>query len=100
MYTEENKMPYDERGRDDILDGIIARSGCSFGDGHSRSMKREGVEKSFSPSGFPIAMVYSPAQEWQDIYDTDTALARGTLFAELDLPFVCGEKGKGGGFCD
>ena len=34
-----------------------------------------------------LAMMYVPDQEWQDIYDQDTALERGTLFAELDKPF-------------
>ena len=39
--------------------------------------------------GAPIAlaMMYVPVQEWQDIYEQDTALERGTLFAQLDKPF-------------
>ena len=28
----------------------------------------------------PIAMAYVPWQKWKDIYNMDTALARGTLF--------------------
>ncbi len=39
----------------------------------------------------PLAMVYSPLQVWGELYDKETALCRGTLFKELDLPFVgCG----------
>ena len=34
-----------------------------------------------------LAMVYSPYQEWKDIYCADKALMNGTLFAELDKPF-------------
>ena len=35
---------------------------------------------------YPLAMVYSPYQEWRQIYTPDVALCRGTLFSELDLP--------------
>lgn len=34
----------------------------------------------------PLAMVYAPCQGFHDLYDPDTALVRGTLFTELDLP--------------
>ena len=36
----------------------------------------------------PIAMAYVPIQQWQQIYEPDVALERGTAFAELDLPFL------------
>ena len=36
---------------------------------------------------YPLAMVYAPCQAFRSVYDVETALARGTLFAELDLPF-------------
>lgn len=41
----------------------------------------------------PIAMVYMPVQVWRELYAPGDALAAGTIFAELDLPFC----GKGGG---
>ncbi len=34
-----------------------------------------------------LAMVYSPYQDWRDIYCGEKALENGTLFAELDKPF-------------
>ena len=43
----------------------------------------------------PLAMVYSPYQLFRDIYSPDTALMRGTMFTELDLPFE-GDKKRGG----
>ena len=43
----------------------------------------------------PLAMVYSPCQIWKDAYAPDTALERGTLFAELDLPFEPGSCRRG-----
>lgn len=40
----------------------------------------------------PLAMAYVPWQEWKNIYNPDVAFRRGTIFAELDLPF-CGRGG-------
>ena len=34
-----------------------------------------------------IAMVFSPKQCWQNLYEPCKALSRGTLFADLDKPF-------------
>ena len=36
---------------------------------------------------YRLAMVYSPYQEWQNIYNGEKALMNGTIFAELDKPF-------------
>lgn len=44
----------------------------------------------------PLAMVYSPLQEFHQLYAPEVALERGTLFAELDLPFEGGKGNKGG----
>ena len=35
---------------------------------------------------YPLAMVYAPCQVYRALYDPATALNRGTLFTELDLP--------------
>lgn len=35
---------------------------------------------------YPLAMVYAPLQAFRSLYDPKTALQKGTLFAELDLP--------------
>lgn len=37
-------------------------------------------------SEHPLAMVYAPCQGFHSLYDPETALQRGTLFSELDLP--------------
>ncbi len=44
------------------------------------------------PIATSLAMVYSPMQLWRDIYDTECALERGTLFAELDKPLLSSGK--------
>lgn len=38
----------------------------------------------------PIAMAYVPWQNWVKIYDPVNAMSRGTLFPELDKPFLGG----------
>ena len=38
--------------------------------------------------GYPLAMVYSPIQEWRELYDCEMGFSRGTIFKELDLPFL------------
>ena len=52
--------------------------------------------KSWGLKDYPLAMVYSPIQCFKDVYDIDTALMQGTVFAELDLPFMGASVGKGG----
>lgn len=39
---------------------------------------------------YPVAMGYIPWQQWQPTYALDRGLARGTIFPDLDLPFVMG----------
>lgn len=48
--------------------------------------------RDFFPEGTAIAMAYVPWQKWQDIYEPCKALEYGTIFQELNKPFL----GKGG----
>lgn len=36
----------------------------------------------------PLAMAYVPMQKWREIYDSNVGFNRGTIFAELDKPFI------------
>lgn len=36
----------------------------------------------------PLAMAYTPMQKWRKLYSAEVALSRGTLFEELDKPFM------------
>lgn len=36
----------------------------------------------------PVAMAYVPWQHWNHIYDLDKAFCCGTIFPELNKPFV------------
>ena len=54
---------------------------------------REGDAKAFDClGGMSLAMVYSPCQKFEDLYDHTEGIKRGTIFRALDKPFT----GKGG----
>ena len=78
----------DERQGKRLCDGSLPDSEHDIGCGRDTG--------GWGLSSHPLAMVYSPLQEFHQLYEPDVALNRGTLFAELDLPF---EGGKKGGFC-
>ena len=42
----------------------------------------------FTNQPISLAMAYVAMQQWKDIYDADLALERGTIFAQLDMPFI------------
>ncbi len=48
---------------------------------------------------FRLAMAYVPWQEWEKIHEDETALARGTLFEDLDLPWGQSACDRGNGVC-
>ena len=37
-----------------------------------------------------VAMCFVPMQEWEQIYDEDTAYSTGTIFPSLNKPFLGG----------
>ena len=51
-------------------------------------------EEGVGLSGYPLAMVYAAEQIFRNINDPVTGLAHGTIFAELDLPFLASDGGK------
>ena len=48
----------------------------------------------FGVRGGVLAALYIPLQEFDDLYDEEAALAHGTLFRGLDLPFVGAKGGR------
>ena len=47
--------------------------------------------------GYPLASVYAPLQNFDEVYNMETALEKGTVFCELDLPFRGESIYRGGG---
>lgn len=46
--------------------------------------------RSAFPAQTPVAMCYVPLQMLETVYEPETALMQGTLFPELDKPFLGG----------
>ncbi len=42
----------------------------------------------FTNQAISLAMAYVAMQQWRNLYDPDLGLQRGTIFAELDKPFI------------
>ncbi len=80
-----------------MQNGGVNGCGCDGGDSMSEGQignpypcGENGVE------GRSLAMVYAPVQVWQNTYDPQMGLSRGTLFRELDMPFYGKQTSKGG----
>ena len=41
-------------------------------------------------AGLPLAMGYVPMQQWGQTYELSQGFQRGTIFPDLDLPFIMG----------
>ena len=78
-----------------------AHSQCRMSDGCSQYSGCSINERSWGLENYPLAMVYSPLQKFEKLYDTETALCNGTIFEELDLPFNGASvyNASKGGFC-
>ena len=85
----------DNTGGCQINDSLLRRMSCGYneksGDSHDGG-------HSWGLVDYPLAMVYSPLQEFCELYELDEALKCGTLFKQLDLPFM-GESVAKGGCC-
>ena len=96
MYTDNQGIPR-ECISDDMLrrmlDGSAPHRMTS-----SAEMPAQG-QKTWGLPGYPLASVYAPLQAFHNLYGKDEALACGTLFAELDLPFEGESIGTNGGGC-
>lgn len=46
------------------------------------------IRESESDDEKSLAMAYVPYQKWQKLYSEEVAINRGTLFSELDKPFI------------
>ena len=84
----------------DLIDRLVGeRDVAPANDGNGCPSACRGYEgcgpDSWGLHGYPLAMVYAPCQSFRALYDPATALSRGTLFSELDLPL--GE--EKGAFC-
>ena len=104
MYTEDDTMTPRERISEymlrRMLDGDYKNNGTNAWErGESGSCNNYVNGSSMALRGYPLASVYAPYQEFKGIYDRETALKQGTLFSELDLPFMGASVANKGGNC-
>ena len=105
MYTENDFMTPRERVNEALLRRVLDDSSSPLTESRELSCRGDGdysdrhaQRKSWGLEEYPLASVFAPLQQWRSIYDLDNGFGRGTIFKELDLPFLCGER-KGGGCC-
>ena len=74
-------------------------TGSSTGSGGQEQPDARGFDAMYLGS-LPLAMAYTPMQQWKTVYSAEQGLLRGTIFPELDLPFegrtILSERAKGG----
>ena len=80
-------------------DGDNARVGQCCERQERNACSRDGCgasccERSWGLTDHPLASVYAPLQEFEELYDIDTALVEGTLFKQLNLPVLGSKQGS------
>ena len=61
----------------------------------SEKAARETFNTNIPFEDFPLAMAYVPMQRFRQLYEPKEALENGTLFRELNLPFLGYKKKRG-----
>ncbi len=101
MYSNDDFSPRCNTG-DDILDKLFGERGETGGEcacEHSDGCGTGAGEHSWGLKGYPHAMVYSVLQDFDELYELEAALERGTLFKKLDLPFLGYSENNSCGIC-
>lgn len=60
----------------------------SCANGSAKGEQDMGIHPLFSSQPIALAMAYVAMQQWRRLYDVELGFKRGTIFAELDLPFI------------
>jgi len=67
-------------------------------DNRTQDDSMSNVDRMENENVFPVhvslAMAYVPYQPFENLFDPETALRRGTLFKAFDLPFYGGNGGR------
>ena len=104
MYIEDNTKVPRETISDELLLRMLdsTRPCCNIQqERHDTDGTCNKGRMTFGLEGYPLASMYAPLQKFKELYDKETALKKGTVFSELDLPFM-GESvtNMGGGCCN
>lgn len=84
----ESQKPSCKNQRSDKCDkNVNDHSAESFCDSYKTNCKCKGHSTVTPLSGVPLAMVYSPYQSFDELYEMEEGFKRGTIFKLLDFPF-------------
>ena len=93
MYKDDDILSRHDRAAEELL-RQMAEQGCGRVGGSSypsepflRGGYGEDTPHSWGLVDYPLAMVYSPVQSWQNVYCVEEGFMTGTIFRELDKPF-------------
>ena len=89
MYFSQNKKPSERRANEEYRRRMVDARPLPADESLPACAlpPTEPEEPGSCQESRPLAMVYSPKQAFEALYEPTEALARGTLFAALDLPF-------------
>ena len=96
MY-QDNNMSQNFPGNEDMLRRILDNSAHTPPTPVTPQTPRS--RHTWGLKSYPLASVYAPLQEFGNLYDPLTALKKGTLFSELELPFMGKGVREGGNCC-
>ena len=96
MYTEDGTLTPRDRISDEMLGRMLGLTDSPAPQRQEMPSVPHTAQSLRLPDGFPLASVYAPTQVFRNLYDRETALSRGTIFKELDLPFMGMTVTKGG----
>jgi hypothetical protein len=76
--TMKDNMMKDEMMKDKMKDSMMDENMID-----NKMLRNETIDKIR-----PLAMAYIPMQKWGPIYDPEKGLKQGTIFPDLDFPFL------------
>ncbi len=69
--------------------GNMSSNDCGRNGNAMEQKKYDGCDKGNMPIDKMMpAMAFVPWQDWEDLYDMEKGLERGTIFAQLDKPYI------------
>ena len=83
MFNEATALPYNHNRRQNKRRQNIRKE-----DGHLTEKTTRPFRDVRLGDSFPLAMAYVRRQELDKIYEPELAIVRGTLYPELDKPFM------------
>lgn len=83
----DDRVVYNRNVRSDIPDNMYMNPDIAIDE---KSVENTDNSMTSFPEQTPLAMAYVPFQQWGKVYNPDEGFKKGTIFPDLDFPFVRG----------